>query len=341
MPPPLECGVIKQSDFCGKEMEDFRIMRQYYSRLCCWFSMREILEATDNFHGRNLIGVGCYGKVYRGFLVDGTPIAVKELCFTSVKKEQFRRIVEAIPIMTHKNLVKLIGFCVEEWDLRTRYILVSEYVDNGNLHELLHENDVESISPLTWRIRMDIISGIAKGLAYLHEDVGQKIAHKKLQSHQILLDRQWNPKISDFVVARLDMNEKEDVYGFGILVLEIVSGRKPDNYDKAREEELLIWLKSMVLIKDYKQVIDSKIPQQPPLKELKRVILTALRCVDPDTQNRPKMGEVIHMLEPRDLLLSDGKDVYRQSFSLDSQDFSRQLSIKDHVSDYDLRDDDV
>ncbi|XP_048496868.1 probable serine/threonine-protein kinase At1g01540 [Beta vulgaris subsp. vulgaris] len=231
--------------------------------------------------------------------------------------------------MNHKNLVKIIGFCVEECDLSTRYILVCEYVDNGNLQQWLHANDVEQINPLSWRTRVDIISGTAKGLAYMHEDFGQKIAHKQLQSHKILLDHQWNPKISDFAVAKLldhpslysyeEMNEEEDVYSFGVLVMEIISGRQPTENNRPKEEQQLVkWLKRMVLNQNYEQVVDPKIPQLPPLKELKRILLIALRCADLVVENRPKMGEVIHMLEPRDLLLSGVQHVYRRSFSQES-----------------------
>ncbi|KAJ8452777.1 hypothetical protein Cgig2_005113 [Carnegiea gigantea] len=333
-PKGMECGIIRPSNYnltlgkeLGAEQNNVKGRRSYSSFHC--FSFEEIVDFTNNFDEGNLIGVGSYGKVYHGILLDGIQVVVKELFLSSVKAEEFRSMMEAIPNITHKNLVKMIGYCVKDWQPYARYILVSEYVDNGNLHHWLHEDEVGDISiPLSWRTRMNIISGIAKGLAYMHEDVDPKMVHGRLQSCKVLLDRHWNPKISEFAVGRVlglkrrlftdagymaseyamagEMDEKSDVYSFGILVMEIISGRKPIDHDRPKEEiQLVEWLKLMVSIQNYKQILDPRITQVPPLKELKRVLLIALRCVDLTPENRPKMGQVIHMLQPNDLLLSD------------------------------------
>ncbi|WCJ36717.1 Protein kinase superfamily protein [Euphorbia peplus] len=290
------------------------------------FSLRDIDLITCGFSGANVIGNGDYGVVYRGILLDATRVAVKMMLSKRFQVEKFLAQVETMGHVRHKNLVKMLGFCMEgDYGL-----LVNEYVDNGNLHQWLH-GCREHLSPLTWSIRMNIIHGVAKGLAYLHEDIEPKIVHQNLRSQNILLDRQWNPKISDFgivnlfspershIAARLMgtsgylsqeyardgvMNERSDVYSFGILVMEIICGKIPSDHNHPHVY-LVDWVKSMVASKKSMHVADPKLPGMPSSKELKRILLVAFRCVDPDINHRPTMGDVIKMLEPRDLLLND------------------------------------
>ncbi|KAK9292471.1 hypothetical protein L1049_020444 [Liquidambar formosana] len=314
-------------------------------RLGNMFTLREIEDATNGLADDNVIGNGDYGVVYRGVFWDHRQVAVKKLQFNSCQAEDFKKEVEAIGQVRHKNLVRLIGYCIEG-DYR---MLVYEYVNNGNLHQWLHGR-VGRVSPLTWGIRMNIIVGTAKGLAYLHEDIEPKVVHQAIKSSNILLDHKWNPKISDFGLASLfdpqDSNEttraiktssyiapgyastgltkKSDMYSFGILIMETISGRTPIDYSKPQEEVYLIdWLKSMVANQKSDHVLDPKIQQRPTSKELKRVLLIALRCVDPDAKNRPKMGDVIHMLQPCDLLLSDRhckrRETYHRSYPQGSE----------------------
>ncbi|KAL4323128.1 hypothetical protein GQ457_11G032730 [Hibiscus cannabinus] len=306
------------------------------------FSSREVVISTNGFAYENLIGNGDYGVVHRGVLFDGTTVAVKRLL--GCQTEGFVTEVEAIRHVRHKNLVKLLGYCMEE-GYRYRILLlcdsrmlVYEYVNNSNLHQWLH-GPLGQASPLPWTTRMNIIRGIAKGLAYLHEDIEPHILHQNLKASNILLDRLWNPKISDVSLSRLlgpnhtvattrslvelgyaaqehsstsQWDKESDVYSFGILVIEIVSGRIPvDHYQP--QIYLIDWLKSMVANKKIADVVDPGIPEIPSMKELKRITLIALRCVDPDIDHRPKMGEVIHMLEPRNMLLSDDHCIRREA----------------------------
>ncbi|XP_022735900.1 probable serine/threonine-protein kinase At1g01540 isoform X2 [Durio zibethinus] len=291
------------------------------------FSLREVEIVTNGFAYENLIGHGDYGVVYSGVLLDDIRVAVKKLLSNSCQTEEFITEAEAIGHVRHKNLVKLLGYCMEEG----YRVLVYEYVNNSNLHQWLHGSLGQS-SPLTWTIRMNIIHGIAKGLAYLHEDIEPQIAHQNVKASNILLDHQWNPKISDVALFRLlgpehssvttrsmvklgyaaqdhaftsPLDTKSDVYSFGILIMEIISGRMPADHNQPPQIYLIDWLKSMVANKKIALVVDPKMPEIPSIKELKRITLIALRCVDPDLDHRPTMGEVIHMLEPRDLLLND------------------------------------
>uniref|UniRef100_A0A7N0T0P8 non-specific serine/threonine protein kinase n=1 Tax=Kalanchoe fedtschenkoi TaxID=63787 RepID=A0A7N0T0P8_KALFE len=286
-----------------------------------WYSLRELEEATGGFAEVNVIGEGGYGVVYRGVLPDGSLVAVKNLLNNKGQAEkEFKVEVEAIGKVRHKNLVGLLGYCADG----NKRMLVYEYVDNGNLEQWLH-GDVGPSSPLTWEIRMKIAIGTAKGLAYLHEGLEPKVVHRDVKSSNILLDRKWNAKVSDFGLAKLLQSEKShvttrvmgtfgyvspeyastgmlteasDVYSFGVLLMEIITGRIPVDYSKPPEEMNLIdWFKSKVAARLGEEVVDPLIMIQPTPRQLKRVLLVCLRCIDPDVAKRPKMGQTVHMLE--------------------------------------------
>ncbi|XP_062231467.1 probable serine/threonine-protein kinase At1g01540 [Phragmites australis] len=300
-----------------------------------WYTLRELEEATANFAPEHVVGEGGYGIVYRGVLADGYQVAVKNLLNNRGQAErEFRVEVEAIGRVRHKNLVRLLGYCAEG----AHRVLVYEYVDNGNLEQWLH-GDVGPVSPLTWDIRMNIVLGMAKGITYLHEGLEPKVVHRDIKSSNILLDRSWNPKVSDFGLAKLlgsdsnyvttrvmgtfgyvapeyastgMLNERSDVYSFGILIMEIISGRSPVDYARPTGEVNLVeWLKNMVTNRDYEAILDPKLPEKPSSKALKKALLVALRCVDPDSQKRPKMGHVIHMLEVDDFPYREDRQTLR------------------------------
>ncbi|THU58967.1 hypothetical protein C4D60_Mb03t20050 [Musa balbisiana] len=244
-----------------------------------WYTLRELEVATGMFSDENVIGEGGYGIVYHGVLEDGTQIAVKNLLNNRGQAEkEFKVEVEAIGRVRHKNLVRLLGYCAEG----EHRMLVYEYIDNGNLEQWLH-GDVGPSSPLTWEIRMNIIIGTAKGY------VAPEYASTGM------------------------LNESSDIYSFGILIMEIISGRSPVDYSRPPGEVNLVdWLKTMVSNRNSEGVLDPKIPEKPSSRALKRTLLVALRCVDPDSRKRPKMGHIIHMLEVDDFPYRDdrraGKD---------------------------------
>ncbi|XP_011008528.1 PREDICTED: probable serine/threonine-protein kinase At1g01540 isoform X3 [Populus euphratica] len=232
-----------------------------------WYTLRELEVATNSFAHEKVIGEGGYGIVYHGVLEDNTEIAVKNLLNNRGQAErEFKVEVEAIGRVRHKNLVRLLGYCAEG----AQRMLVYEYVNSGNLEQWLH-GDVGPCSPLTWEIRMKIILGTAKGY------VAPEYASSGM------------------------LNESSDVYSFGILIMEIISGRNPVDYSRPPEEVNLIdWLKRMVSNRNPEGVLDPKLPEKPILRALKRALLVALRCVDPNAQKRPKMGHIVHMLEADD-----------------------------------------
>ncbi|XP_010939278.1 probable receptor-like serine/threonine-protein kinase At4g34500 [Elaeis guineensis] len=286
-----------------------------------WYSLVELEAATGAFSAGNVIGEGGYGVVYKGVLPDLSIVAVKNLLNNKGQAEkEFKVEVEAIGKVRHKNLVGLVGYCAEG----AKRMLVYEYIDNGNLERWLH-GDVGPVSPLTWDIRIKIAIGTAKGIAYLHEGLEPKVVHRDIKSSNILLDKHWNAKVSDFGLAKLlgsgssfvttrvmgtfgyvapeyactgMLNESSDVYSFGVLLMEIISGRCPVDYSRPPGEVNLVdWFKGMVGSRRGEEVVDPLMEVQPSPRALKRVLLVCLRCVDLDAQKRPNMGQIVHMLE--------------------------------------------
>ncbi|KAI8532978.1 hypothetical protein RHMOL_Rhmol11G0260400 [Rhododendron molle] len=286
-----------------------------------WYSFKELETATGGFSDENVVGEGGYGIVYRGVLLDGSVVAVKSLLNNKGQAEkEFKVEVEAIGKVRHKNLVGLIGYCAEG----AKRLLVYEYVENGNLEQWLH-GDVGPCSPLTWDVRLKIAIGTAKGLAYLHEGLEPKVVHRDVKSSNILLDRKWNAKVSDFGLAKLlgpestyvttrvmgtfgyvspeyantgMLNEGSDVYSFGILLMELITGKSPVDYSRPPGEMNLVdWFKGMVSSRRGEEALDPRIQVQPSPRALKRALLVCLRCIDLDTEKRPKMGQIVHMLE--------------------------------------------
>ncbi|XLU42969.1 hypothetical protein S245_003039, partial [Arachis hypogaea] len=164
-----------------------------------WFTLRDLEVATNRFSKDNVIGEGGYGVVYQGKLINGSPVAVKKLLNNLGQAEkEFRVEVEAIGHVRHKNLVRLLGYCIEG----THRLLVYEYVNNGNLEQWLH-GAMRQYGFLTWDARIKILLGTAKALAYLHEAIEPKVVHRDIKSSNILIDDDFNAKISDFGLAKL------------------------------------------------------------------------------------------------------------------------------------------
>lgn len=302
-----------------------------------WYTLRELEAATNSFCDANVLGEGGYGIVYSGQLPDGTRIAVKNLLNNRGQAErEFKIEVEAIGRVRHKNLVRLIGYCMEG----SQRMLVYEYIDNGNLEQWLH-GPLGDNPALTWDIRMKIILGTAKGLAYLHEGLEPKVVHRDVKSSNILVDSHWNPKVADFGLAKLlgtgnshvttrvmgtfgyvapeyaltgMLTEKSDVYSYGVLLMELVTGRVPVDFNRpAGEVNLVDWLKAMVGNHHSDDVVDPRMEVKPSPRALKRTLLVALRCVDPDAHKRPKMGHVVHMLEADDNPFREERKSSRES----------------------------
>ncbi|KAG8077319.1 hypothetical protein GUJ93_ZPchr0007g5866 [Zizania palustris] len=290
-----------------------------------WFTLRDIELATNRFSRENVLGEGGYGVVYRGRLVNGTEVAIKKIFNNMGQAEkEFRVEVEAIGHVRHKNLVRLLGYCVEG----VNRMLVYEFVNNGNLEQWLH-GAMCQCGIFSWENRMKVVIGTAKALAYLHEAIEPKVVHRDIKSSNILIDDEFNGKVSDFGLAKLlgsdkshittrvmgtfgyvapeyantgMLNEKSDVYSFGVLLLETVTGREPVDYSRSvNEVNLVEWLKIMVTNRRAEEVVDPILEVRPSVRAIKRALLVALRCVDPDSEKRPKMGQIVRMLESEEV----------------------------------------
>ncbi|KAI5331407.1 hypothetical protein L3X38_021533 [Prunus dulcis] len=288
-----------------------------------FFTFKQIKAATNNFDPINKIGEGGFGSVYKGLLLDGTIIAVKQL--SSKSKQGNREFVNEIGMISglrHPNLVRLYGCCVESNQL----LLVYEYMENNSLARALFVPE-ESPLKLDWSTRQKICIGIARGLAFLHEESALKIVHRDIKTTNILLDRDLNSKISDFGLAKLDEEEnthistriagtigymapeyalwgyltyKADVYSFGVVALEIVAGK---NNMKYRPNENFVCLVDWALVLQQKgellELVDPRLGSDVSEEEAIRMIKVALLCINAAPALRPTMSAVVSMLEGR------------------------------------------
>ncbi|KAJ9540869.1 hypothetical protein OSB04_027375 [Centaurea solstitialis] len=284
------------------------------------FSLSEIVKATDNFSTNNKLGQGGFGAVYKGVLDDGVEIAVKRLSKTSSQGlVEFQNEVICIAKLQHRNLVKLLGYCVQG----DEKMLVYEYMPNKSLDFFLFDKDNSLL--LDWPQRYHIINGIARGLLYLHQDSRLRIIHRDLKASNILLDSELNPKISDFGLARMfkeheteaNTNKvvgtlgyispeyaaggvfsvKSDVFSFGVLVLEIVSGKKNRGFFHQDQHDTLLG-HAWRLYKEDKllELVDAALEDSWNVSEVLLSINVGLSCVQQHPEERPSMWSVVHML---------------------------------------------
>ncbi|PIA33876.1 hypothetical protein AQUCO_03900019v1 [Aquilegia coerulea] len=281
------------------------------------FTLRQIKAATNNFAAENKIGEGGFGSVYKGHLADGTLIAVKQL--SSKSKEGNREFVNEIGMISalqHPNLVKLYGCCIEGNQL----LLVYEYMENNSLARC-------SKLKLDWPTRHKICVGIARALAYLHEESRLKIVHRDIKATNVLLDKDLNAKVSDFGLAKLDeevnshistriagtigymapeyavkgyLTDKADVYSFGVVALEIVSGRINTIY-RAKEECIYLpdWALHLQEEGDLMELVDPSLESNYIKEEVLGMIEVALSCTNTSPTLRPLMSSVVCILEGR------------------------------------------
>ncbi|XP_059661402.1 probable leucine-rich repeat receptor-like serine/threonine-protein kinase At3g14840 [Cornus florida] len=287
------------------------------------FTLRQIKAATNNFDVANKIGEGGFGPVYKGLLSDGTRIAVKQLSSKSKQgNREFVNEIGMISALQHPHLVKLYGCCIEENQL----LLVYEYMENNSLFRALLGTEELQLK-LDWPTRQKICIGIARGLAYLHEESRLKIVHRDIKATNVLLDKDFNPKISDFGLARLHeedsthistriagtygymapeyamrgyLTDKADVYSFGVVTLEIVSGRNNTSHGSKGEcFNLLDWALELKEKGDLLELVDPRLGPDFNKEEVLGMIKIALLCTDVSSAVRPTMSSVVSMLEGR------------------------------------------
>ncbi|XP_057873245.1 cold-responsive protein kinase 1 isoform X2 [Cryptomeria japonica] len=283
------------------------------------FSYKDIKLATRNFHPDNKIGAGGFGTVYKGVLKDGTEVAVKQLSAESRQGvREFLTEIATISAIKHEHLVMLHGCCIEG-DHR---ILVYGYLENNSISHVLFGSSNGAIN-LDWQTRSKICIGTARGFAYLHEEVTPHIVHRDIKASNILLDGDLNPKIADFGLAKLfpdnithistrvagtigylapeyamrgQLTKKADVYSFGVLVLEIISGRGNMNTSLPIEEQILLEM-TWRLYEENRllELVDPRLMDYPE-EEALRFIKVALLCTQATPKIRPTMSQVVTIL---------------------------------------------
>ncbi|CAG7893241.1 unnamed protein product [Brassica rapa] len=321
------------------------------------FAYEELMEITQGFAKQNILGEGGFGCVYKGKLHDGKLVAVKQLKVGSGQGDrEFKAEVEIISRVHHRHLVSLVGYCISD----VQRLLIYEYVPNQTLEHHLHG---EGRPVLDWARRVRIAIGSAKGLAYLHEDCHPKIIHRDIKSANILLDDEFEAQaikktilVADFGLAKLSdstqthvstrvmgtfgylapeyaqsgkLTDRSDVFSFGVVLLELITGRKPvDQYMPLGEESLVEWARPLlhkaIETGDFSELVDRRLEKHYVENEVFRMIETAAACVRHSGPKRPRMAQVVRALDSEGDMgdISNGSKVGQNSSAYDSGQYN-------------------
>ncbi|XP_017643718.2 proline-rich receptor-like protein kinase PERK3 [Gossypium arboreum] len=310
------------------------------------FTYEELVLATNGFSESNLIGQGGFGYVYKGRLLTGQDVAVKKLKAGSRQGErEFRAEVETISRLHHKHLVSLVGYCING----AERLLVYEFVPNRTLEFHLHENRQPVI---VWESRLKIAIGSAKGLAYLHEDCSPTIIHRDIKAANILLDMRFEAKVSDFGLAKIFFDEspsithistrvmgtfgylapeyvltgkltdKSDVYSYGVMLLELITGRPPIiQQSSSTNHSLVDWARPLlggaIEANEYESLVDERLNGAYNKSQMANMVTCAAACLRQSAWLRPRMIQVVRALEDNISLpyLEEGSRFWKNSFN--------------------------
>lgn len=306
------------------------------------FSFNELKVATNGFLSSNKIGEGGFGSVYKGILHDGRIVAIKMLSAESRQGDrEFMSEIASVSNISHENLASLHGGCIDG----PCKILVYDYMENGSLAQTLLGDD-ENRAKFGWEKRREISLGIAQGLAYIHEEIDPHIVHRDIKASNILLDKNLCPKLSDFGLSKLfpenfthvstrvagtlgylapeyaisgRLTRKTDVYSFGVLLLEIVSGRKANDFDPELGEHYLVekaW--EMYEADNLPRLVDPMLDGNFSETEAVGFVKVALLCVQEKCRLRPNMSKAIKMM--RGVIDIHSTQITRPGFIVDIMD---------------------
>ncbi|KAK8601958.1 hypothetical protein V6N13_058373 [Hibiscus sabdariffa] len=312
-------GVFEEEDKDGGE-DAFRIASAAQRPSWRCFSFEEIFIATNAFSSENLVGKGGYAEVYRGVLHDGEEIAVKRLtkaCSDERKEKDFLTEIGTIGHVCHPNVSGLLGCCMDNG-----LYLIFQFSSRGSVASCLHD---ANSPPMDWKTRYKIAIGAARGLHYLHKVCQRRIIHRDIKSSNILLTADFEPQISDFGLAKWlpsqwthhsiapiegtfghlapeyfmhgTVDEKTDVFAFGVFLLEIISGRKPVD---ASHQSLHCWAKPLLNREEMEKLVDPRLGGSFDGSQLKRLAFTASLCIRASSAWRPTMTEVLDVLMERE-----------------------------------------
>ncbi|KAJ7554931.1 hypothetical protein O6H91_05G015700 [Diphasiastrum complanatum] len=310
----------------------------FFRKLCCggahnwsmtdrsgttWriFTLKELSTATNNFNYDNKLGEGGFGSVYWGQIWDGSQIAVKRLkVFTTTNEMAFAIEVEILGRVKHKNLLSLRGYCAEGQER----LIVYDYMPNLSLLSHLHgQQSVEGL--LNWKRRMNVAIGSAEGIEYLHHYATPHIIHRDIKASNVLLDSNFEAQVADFGFAKFipdgvthvttrvkgtlgylapeyamwgKVSESCDVYSFGILLLELISGKKPiEKIGPGRKRTIVEWAAPLVYQERLREMVDPKLEENFDEEELRKVVHVATLCAQNSPENRPTIREVVLLLK--------------------------------------------
>ncbi|KAJ1387366.1 UspA [Sesbania bispinosa] len=301
-----------------KELEG---LHEKYSSTCRLFEYQELVSATSNFLPENLIGKGGSSKVYKGCLPDGKELAVKILKPSDDVLKEFLSEIEIITTLHHKNIISLLGFCFENGNL----LLVYDFLSRGSLEENLHGNK-KNPCMFGWTERYKVAMGVAEALDYLHCKDDQPVIHRDVKSSNVLLYEDFEPQLSDFGLAKWastssshitctdvagtfgylapeyfmygKVNEKIDVYAFGVVLLELLSGRKPISGDYPKgQESLVMWASPILNSGKVSQLFDPSLGDNYDHEEMERMVLAATLCIRRAPRARPQMSLICKLLQ--------------------------------------------
>ena len=295
------------------------------------FTFPELKAATRNFSRSLMVGEGGFGCVYRGVIkgsddpTERVEIAVKQLNRKGVQgQKEWLTEMNVLGIVEHPNLVKLIGYCADDDERGMQRLLVYEYMPNGSVDDHLASR---STSTLSWPMRLKVALDAARGLKYLHEEMDFQVIFRDLKTSNILLDENWNAKLSDFGLARHGPQEglshvstavvgtlgyaapeymqtgrltaKSDIWGYGVLLYELITGRRPIDRNRPKgEQKLLDWVKPYISdVKRFPIIVDPRLEGHYDLKSMTKLAGVANRCLLRLPKTRPKMSEVYEMVQ--------------------------------------------
>ncbi|XP_027357084.1 serine/threonine-protein kinase CDG1-like [Abrus precatorius] len=315
---------------------------------CRWFSIEVLKSCTCQFSSENLIGKGGSNRVYKGILPDGKPIAVKVLQSSKVALKDFAREVEIISSLKHKSITPLLGICVDD----SAFISVYDYCPKGSLEENLH-GKTEDGSFLSWEVRFNVAVGIAEALNFLHNETSKPIIHRDVKSSNILLSYGFEPQLSDFGLAIRGpttssfmthndvvgtfgylapeyfmygkVSDKIDVYAFGVVLLELISGREPISSETCNgQESLVAWAKPILESGDVEGLLDPNLQEKFDEAQMQKMVLAASLCIRRAARLRPTLNQILNILKGY-----DGK--VENFFNAYQNDSENQENIDDEV----------
>ncbi|CAN4107352.1 unnamed protein product [Withania somnifera] len=315
----MDCNEKESASVCNQLIKDLHLILQENSSDCKWFSYDRLRSLTSNFSSEKLIGKGGGNSVYKALLSNGKSVAVKVLNSSEEARKNFRQEMDIMTRVKHKNIVHLLGICVEDSDL----ISVYDFLSRGNLEENIHGR---TKSVLRWERRFRIAVGIAEAINYLHNECPRPVIHRDVKSSNILLTDDFEPQLSDFGLAIWGptkasflthsdvvgtfgylapeyfmygkVSDKIDVYSFGVVLLELLSGRKAIGFETpSGQESLVMWAKPKLESGNFNAILDENLNICVEDDQVQRMILAARLCLTQAARLRPNISQILKMLK--------------------------------------------